>query len=62
MKQALILNLCIAACVIAAMLITGRAEPLFGLFLLREMPFGLLVGQAEEVEGDDPSIGFTAKV
>lgn len=59
MKHALILNLAIGACILAAMIVTGRAEPLFGLFMLRDMPFGLLVNQPAE-EDDDPKIGFQA--
>lgn len=61
MKHALLLNLAIAVCIAVAIFVTGRAEPLFGLFMLREMPFGLLVPQAEE-EDDEPAIGFTAAI
>lgn len=61
MKHALFLNLMILALILAAMLITGRAEPLIALVLLRDMPFGLLVAPSPE-EDDDPKIGFTADV
>lgn len=60
MTQALILNLAIIACVTAGMLVLQNPLALFGLLLLKEMPYGLLVPQEDEEEEGRP-IGFTTE-
>jgi hypothetical protein len=61
MKHALTLNLMIVAAVLLAIVISHSPVPLFALFMLRELPYGLLVSQAEPDDGE-PRIGFTADV
>lgn len=56
MNHALIINLAIIAVVVLALILTLNPMCLFGLFLLREMPYGLLQREPEEEEGRP--IGF----
>lgn len=58
MNQALLLNLAIIACVTAGMLFLQNPLALFGLLLLKELPYGLLVQQDDEEESKP--IGFTS--
>lgn len=56
MGYALGLNLLIIAFLAAALLVTSNPLVLFGLLLLKELPYGLLVPEDEEEEGKP--IGF----
>jgi len=58
MNQALLLNLAIIACIALAVIHLQNPLALFGLLLLKEMPYGLLVQQEEEEKEGKP-IGFT---
>lgn len=59
MNQALALNAFIILAVLVAMVVLKNPLALFGLLLLKELPYGLMVPQesADEVE-DAEGIGF----
>jgi len=59
MNQALLLNLAIIACIAAGMIYLQNPLALFGLLLLKELPYGLLVKEDEE-EPEGKPIGFTS--
>ena len=61
MKHALILNVLIITLVGLALFLTREVSVLFALFLLRDMPYGLLVG-GDEPDDETKPIGFTAKI
>lgn len=58
MNHALILNALIVAVVLVALVITSNPACLLGMLLLKEMPYGLLTMQEEEVDEQGKPIGF----
>jgi hypothetical protein len=62
MNQALLLNIAIVAAIIVCLVALQNPLALFGLLLLKEMPYGLLASSQEDsesVETDEGgSIGF----
>jgi hypothetical protein len=62
MNQALLLNIAIVAAIIVCLVVLQNPLALFGLLLLKEMPYGLLTSSQEDsesVETDEgSSIGF----
>ncbi|MFT4064300.1 hypothetical protein [Paraburkholderia sp.] len=63
MKHALILNLLIIAVVALALVLTSNPLAILALFMLRDLPYGLLVSRDHaQTENSEPSIGFTANL
>lgn len=60
MNQALLLNLAIIACIAAGMIYLQNPLALFGLLLLKELPYALLVQQDDDEEEESKPIGFTS--
>ncbi len=59
MHHALLLNVGILIAIILCLVMLNNPLALFGLLLLKDLPYGLMVGQKEDEE-DEPSrpIGF----
>jgi hypothetical protein len=62
MKHALTLNCLIIFTVLAALVVSRQPCVLLALLMLREMPYGLMVGQERIVETEEPRIGFNAQL
>lgn len=58
MNHALILNALIVAVVLVALVITSNPACLLGMLLLKEMPYGLLTMQDDELDEEGKPIGF----
>jgi hypothetical protein len=62
MNQALLLNIAIVAAIIVCLVVLQNPLALFGLLLLKEMPYGLLASSQEDSESietdEGSSIGF----
>jgi hypothetical protein len=62
MNQALLLNIAIVAAIIVCLVVLQNSLALFGLLLLKEMPYGLLTSSQEDSESAETdeggSIGF----
>jgi len=58
MNHALILNLAIVALIVVVLLITNNPLALLGIAFIRDMPYGLLAQEEEEVDEKGRPIGF----
>jgi len=57
MLHALLINLAIIGAIVLTIILTSNPLALFALMFLKEMPFGLMLGDQDEEEQGNP-IGF----